>query len=218
VNILPAAFLVRYRLPVARFDKLPRSGQKLLDLPESARLAMPGALDDADPPWELRAGWNPQGIGFSLTVTGRTIAPLANPDDPTRPDSLELWLDTRDTQSVHRATRYCHHLCVLPTGGGRDGSDSLTVPLPVARAREDAPLADSDTFLSRSRTSKTGYQVEVWIPGEALTGFDPSSQPRLGFCACLNDAEHGRRGFGVGDEFPFAADPSLWHTLELRDA
>lgn len=216
MQVLPAAFLVRYRLPVMRQDRLPRTGQKLLDLPETARLHLPARLDSPDQPFDLRAAWNDEGLGFSLLVSGRTIPPLGNPDAPDKPDSLELWIDTRDTQSVHRATRYCHHFAVLPNGGGRKGADSVVVQLPVARAREDAPISSSEVFLSRSHVHKRGYDLEVWIPAAALYGFDPGSQPRLGFTCCVNDAEHGPLPFGAGAEFPIAADPSLWHTLELK--
>lgn len=218
MSILPAPFLVRYRLPVPRFDRLPRGGAKLLDLPSSARLAWPAQLDGQTHPVELRAGWNPHGLGFSLTVSGRKLPPISRPHDPTQPDSLELWIDTRDTQTIHRATRYCHHFCVLPTGGGDDGRSACTVPLPVARAKEDAPLAEADLFLTQCRATSSGYVLDVWIPSEALTGFDVVHQPRLGFYAWLNDAEHGPVPFAVGAEFPAAADPSLWHTLELVDA
>jgi hypothetical protein len=218
MSILPAAFLVRYRLPVARFDRLPRTGKKLLDLPAAARLAWPRALDAPTHAIDLRAGWNPQGIGFSLSVTGRTKPVLSDPENPPRLDALELWIDTRDTQTVHRATRYCHRLFVLPVGGGPQGTEAIVRPLPVARAREDAPLADEEEFLARSQLSAEGYVVEVWLPAHVLSGFDPATQPRLGFFCCIHDQEHGRIPFSVGEEFPVTSDPSLWHSLELVEA
>jgi hypothetical protein len=218
VSILPGAFMVRYRLPVPRFDRLPRGGSKLLDLPPAARLAWPARLDEASEHVDLRAGWNPQGLGFALTVTGRTMPVLSDVEQPTKADSLELWIDTRDMQTVHRATRYCHHFAVLPIGGGDKGRDAVTVPLPVARARDDAPLARSEVFLTQCHLQKGGYLLEVWIPAEALTGFDVAHQPRLGFYCQVNDAEHGALAFATGPEFPASSDPSLWHTLELSDA
>lgn len=218
MSILPTSFLVHYSIPVPRNARLPRGGGKLLDLPASARVTWPAELERAGLPVELRAAWNPQGIGFSLTVTGRTLPALSDPESPAEPDSLELWIDTRDMQTVHRATRYCHHYCILPVGGGNDGRQPVVVPLPVARAAIDAPQADPDVFLASSKVQKTGYTLEVWMPAEALTGFDPVNQPRFGFYCQLNDAEHGTLPFGVGEGFPYASDPSLWHSLELRDA
>ncbi len=218
MSILPVAFLVRYRLAVPRFDRLPRSGRRLLDLPESARIAWPSRLEGSSSPVDLRVGWNPQGLGLALTVSGRTLPVLSDPEQPTKADSLELWIDTRDMQTVHRATRYCHHFCVLANGAGEDGGSPLTTQLPVARAREDAPLVESDLFLTHGQMLKSGSLLEVWIPAEALTGYDVVHQPRLGFYCQWNDAEHGTLPFGVGVEFPATSDPSLWHTLELQDA
>ncbi|MFV0445503.1 MAG: hypothetical protein ACK5Q5_18135 [Planctomycetaceae bacterium] len=217
MSVLPTPFLVRFRAHVPRLDKLPRSGLKLLDLPVECRIPWPAELDGQTLPVDLRAAWNPRGIGFSLAVSGRTVPALSNPDSPSEPDAFELWIDTRDTQTVHRATRYCHHLCVLPTGGGDDGRDALTITTPVARAKDDAPLADSSDFLTNCRSNTAGYLLEVWIPASALQGFDPSSQSRLGFYCQLKDAEHGTLSYGAGNDFPAISDPSLWHTLELTD-
>ena len=169
-------------------------------------------------PVELRIAWNLNGIAVQVLVTGRTLPALSDPAAPAEPDSFEFWIDTRDTQTVHRATRYCHHFYLLPTGGGGDGKQPVVVPLPVARAAIDAPLADPEVFLASSRVQKGAYSIELWIPAAALQGFDPANQSRLGFYCQLNDAEHGRLQFGVGEGFPAASDPSLWHTLELLDA
>ncbi len=60
-----------------------------------------------------------------------------------------------------------------------------------------------------------GYQLSAFIPAGALTGFQPEEHPRLGFTYFLFDREFGEQSFSLGSEFPFAADPSLWGTLEL---
>jgi hypothetical protein len=60
-----------------------------------------------------------------------------------------------------------------------------------------------------------GYRLEAWLPGDALTGFDPQANPLLGFYFYVRDAELGEQFLSVGHEFPFAHDPSLWSTLEL---
>jgi hypothetical protein len=215
VQILPAAFLVRRRHPIPRIDKLPRSGARLLDLPADARLSFPASLDRDVNFLDLRAAWNPQGLAFQLAVAGRTAPVMSDPADPSRPDSLHLWIDTRDTQTVHRATRYCHCFAALPVGEGPKGLDALVVQQPVGRAREDAPISDSEAFLARSRITKDGYELEVWLPAETLYGYAPESQPRLGFTCQVKDAEHGEAAFAAGNEFPVASDPSLWHSLEL---
>ena len=54
------------------------------------------------------------------------------------------------------------------------------------------------------------------VPTAALTGYNPADHPKLGFTYYLFDREFGEQTFSVGSQFPFAADPSLWGTLELR--
>ena len=67
----------------------------------------------------------------------------------------------------------------------------------------------------RSTKQPDGYTLEAMIPAEALTGFDPTDHPRLGFTYAVVDRELGWQTFTVGPEFPFVEDPSLWGTLEL---
>ena len=55
------------------------------------------------------------------------------------------------------------------------------------------------------------------LPAEALNGFDPDTNRRLGFAYQVTDPDRGDQFLGVGREFPVAEDPSLWATLELRD-
>ncbi len=214
-RMLPTAFPFRFRFPVARNDRLPKSGKKILGLNESFRIPFPADLEGQHCVVSLRSAWNPHGIGFEFQIKERTIPPMGDPENPTRPDSLQLWIDTRNTQSVHRATRFCHHFCLLPTGGGTTGSEATAVQLPVARAKEDAPVTDSEDFLVRRHTQTDGYRLEFWIPAEALHGYDPLQQPLIGFSCRVNDAEHGRLPFALADDFPVESDPSLWHTLEL---
>ncbi len=61
-----------------------------------------------------------------------------------------------------------------------------------------------------------GYILEALIPAEALTGFDPTEHPSLGFTYAVIDRELGEQTFGVGSPMPYQEDPSLWATLELQ--
>jgi hypothetical protein len=215
-GLVPAPFLFRFTLPVARVDRLPRAEAPLLELPESCRVPFPSALDQ-DPAWsELRIAWNPHGLGLSLTVAGKQDWPRCNPEAVLQSDGVQLWIDTRDTQSVHRATRYCHRFCLLPGGTGDDGRDPFLKQFPIPRAREDAPIVDPADLLLESDLHRDRYRVSVWFPAEALTGFDPESQTRLGFNLIVNDGDLGRAFFTVGDEFPVESDPSLWASLSLE--
>ena len=217
--VVPHALLFRYSIPVRRIDRLPGTGKKLLNLPKRAALPNITILDGLPSFAVLRAAWNPAGIGFSLTVTGRTgSAPFqVDSDSPIHSDGLQLWIDTRNTQSVHRATRFCHHFCVSPTGGGKQRNRPQCIQLPIARSRSDGGPAGPlvrDVPLT-IRTLPDGYGLDVWLPAEILTGFDPETTRQLGFYYLVRDADRPEQFLSVGREFPFTQDPSLWSTLDL---
>ena len=214
-SVVPHRFLFRYTFPVRHLQPLPNKGKQLLDLPEECRLPDLSELDRAEPFGELRLAWNEEGLGISVIVSKKKHPPVCDPAFPDEADGLQVWLDTRNTQSIHRASRFCHHFCLLPQGGGSKHDQPLAIQLPIARAREDTRIADSNEIPLSVETTKACYKLEAWLPAEILNGFDPESNQLIGFYYYLRDAELGEQFLTVGKEFPFASDPSLWSTLEL---
>lgn len=214
-SIIPQPFLFRFSIPVRHVARMPKKGRQLLDLPNDCLLPFLGELEQSRPIGQVRLAWNSAGLGVSLSVTGKKMPPVGRLDEPTESDGLQVWFDTRNTQSIHRATRYCHHFCLLPSGGEKPKDQPAVIQLPIARAREEAP----DDHLKKIRLcadrQKEGYRLEAWLPSEVLHGFDHEANPRLGFYYHLRDAELGEQFLTVGREFPFPHDPSLWSTLEL---
>lgn len=215
-GLVPSPFLFRFTLPVLRVDRLPRADAPLLELPEQCRIPFPSVLDGIELWSELRIAWNPHGLGLSLTVTGKQDWPRCNPDAVLDSDGMQFWIDTRDTQTVHRGTRYCHRFCLLPCGSGDDGRAPFIKQLPVPRAREDAAAVDPGQLLLESDVHRNRYRVSAWFPMETLTGFDPETHTRLGFNLLVNDHDLGQAFFNVGNEFPIESDPSLWCSLSLE--
>lgn len=213
--VIPHRFLFRYQIPVCRLDGIPRKGSSLLALPADTALPDFGSLDGLKPFGELRAAWNADGFGISVQVTGKKMPLACDPKVPAESDGLQIWLDTRSTQTIHRASRFCHHFCLLPAGSGKKGDEPNAFQLPIALAREDAPRAKPGTIRVSRTDLKNGYLLEAWISGDALQGYDPESNPKFGFYYSLRDAELGEQNLIVGRELPFAHDPSLWATLEL---
>ncbi|MBS0264301.1 MAG: hypothetical protein JSS02_20350 [Planctomycetes bacterium] len=214
-GLLPHQFLFRYSFPIRYERKLPRKGKKLLDLPAENRLPSLAGLDRSVPFGELRLAWNDDGLAISVQVTGKVGPVQADPRAPEAADGLQVLLDTRNTQSIHRASRYCQQFYLLPTGTGTRGVAPVAVSVPIVRAREEAPRVDVTEIQLQTTLLKSGYQLDVWFPSSVLPGFDPESQPRLGFYYALRDTELGEQFLSVGQDFPFAIDPSLWSTLEL---
>jgi hypothetical protein len=126
-----------------------------------------------------------------------------------------LWIDTRDSRTSHRASRYCQQFHFLPSGGGEDKDEPAVVPMKINRALQDAPLPDAASIPFRTTITKDGYRLEVFLPAAALSGFDPAEHPRLGFYYVVRDRELGDQFLSVNGDFPFADDPSLWSVLEL---
>ncbi|MBI3865055.1 MAG: hypothetical protein HY290_24535 [Planctomycetia bacterium] len=213
-GLLPNRFLFRFSFPVRYERKLPRSGKKLLDLPADFALADLGELDQAAPFGELRLAWNERGLGISVAVEGKKHPLQCDRHSPETSDGLRLFIDTRNTQSIHRASRFCQQFFLIPAGGA-ESSDPWAVQATILRAREEAPRANVAEIRMSTAISKTGYRLEAWLPASVLHGYDPEAQARLGFYYALRDAELGEQFLSVGHDFPFAIDPSLWSTLEL---
>ena len=93
--------------------------------------------------------------------------------------------------------------------------EPLSDQLLIERARENANPVRPGVLKVRAQVRKENYRLEGFIPAEALTGYDPSEHPRLGFTYAIVDREVGGQTMTVGSGLRFQEDPSLWSTLEL---
>jgi hypothetical protein len=218
MSVVPPAFAFRFSMPVPRNEAIPKRGQRLLDLDDQHRLLWPGSSLDEDGNVSIKAAWNAMGIGFQFEVQGKEHPPVSNPDRVAETDGIQIWIDTRNTQTIHRANRFCHHFCVLPNGAGKSGAKSLVKQLPVNRAIEETPISKPQSIQSKSQLIDGGYRLEVWLEASQLNGFDPEISPRLGFFVMLYDSELGNQTLTVDEAFPFPSDPSVWQTIELSNA
>jgi len=214
-SLVPPRFLFRYSFPVQYNAKLPSDGRRLLGLPEGCILANPALVDGSPTFGELRLAWNENGLGLSVQVTGKRKALRCDERQPDNSDGLQVWIDTRNTQNIHRASRFCHAFTLLPLGGGSDGSESVAVQTEIPRAKELTPIAPRDSIRVASTVKHDGYLLEAWVSAQALNAYDPDAQSRLGFYYVIRDDELGLQTLSVDAEFPYAFDPSLWSTLEL---
>ena len=209
-------FLFRFRCP-CRYVGNPWSA-KGYSLDESYRLPDLSTLDDANSVsnHELRIGWNERGLAFSLDVSGKKQRPWCRSLHPEESDGLQICLDTRDVKDTHRAGRFCHRLVFLPMLGDVGKSAPSVVWLPIHRAKDHPNPVDLDRIKIVTRLNPDGYRLDVFLPGEVLTGYDPVEHPMLGFHFVVVDRELGNRYFLAEPPFPHDQDPSLWGTLELQ--
>lgn len=212
-SLLAPTFLFRFAAQCRRAEKLWSNMGCQLDA--SYRIPCFAELQGIKPFAELRMAWNPSGIAVWLEVRGKQTAPWCRATRLEDSDGLQLWFDTRDTHNVHRAGRFCHRYVFMPAGGGKALSDPAGQLLPINRCREMPKIVDNKLLKLRSELRQDGYLLQAFLPGEALTGWDPAEHTKLGFTYAVIDRELSWQTFTVGPEFPFEEDPSLWGTLEL---
>jgi hypothetical protein len=212
-KLLPARFLFRFAAPCLYDAAL--GSKPPAELPAQHRLPSLGELEAQGAFADVRAAWSEAGVALSVRVEGKKHPSWCRETRLEDSDALQVWIDTRDTHTIHRATRFCHRFAFLPGGAGRNFEQPVADQLLVDRARENANPVRPGQLQVASEKRVGGYVLAAFIPAAALTGFNPADHPRLGFTYFVFDRELGQQYFSLGSEFPFAADPSLWGTLEL---
>jgi hypothetical protein len=219
--LLPQAFWFRLAVPCRRIDGLPRKGdrERLLDLPAACRLPTTAPLDGLAAWADVRVAWNAGGLAVAVEATVRPGAPPTE-DRPAERDGFQVWVDTRDTRDINRASRFCNRYSAYLRGGSTRGALGVEVQQrPIARATADAPICRRELLQARAERLRAGWRIELFLPAEAMHGFDPETNRRLGFAYQVSGSDPDRQDqfLGVGREFPIGENPSLWSTLELRD-
>lgn len=186
-----------------------------IKLDEAHRLPCFAELAGKKPFADIRLGWNELGISFNAAIGGKQQPPWCRDSRIDDSDGLQIFIDTRNTQNIHRAGRFCHRFAFLPIGAGRKLDEPVAVLLAINRAKESPREIESGSLKVRCQRLAGGYTLEGFIPAAALTGYSPTDQPAIGFSYAVIDRELGWQTFTVGPELPFLEDPSLWGTLEL---
>jgi hypothetical protein len=205
--------LFRFALPCLYRAELWTAGG--IHLGEEHQLLDLAKLENLPTFAEVRAAWNEQGLAFSVRVTGKRKPLWCREGRIAESDGLHVWIDTRPSQKVHRATRFCQHFAFLPQGGERNSAAPVAGQLLINRAKEQAEPASTRLLHVRSEQRVDGYLLEAFLEARALPGYNPAEQPQLGFTYAVHDSELGRQELAVGKEFPYDEDPSLWALLDL---
>jgi hypothetical protein len=211
--LIAPTMLFRFAAPCHRTDV--RWSADGIKLGENYRLPCFATLSGAKPFADVRLAWNEAGIALNVAVHGKQQPPWCRDSRIDDSDGVQLWIDTRNTQNIHRAGRFCHRFAFLPIGSGRKLDEPVAVLLAINRAKESPREIDPGALKVRCQRLTDGYSLEGFIPATALTGFSPAEQPAIGFSYAVIDRELGWQTFSVGPELPFVEDPSLWGTLDL---
>ncbi len=218
-TLLPPAFWFRFNFECPRIPGIPRTNKKggLLDLPESCRLPATALLEGQKPWAEIRAGWNPGGLGIQVTSTGKSGPIIRDEELPEGSDGVQIWIDTRDTRDIHRASRFCHRYSAVLVPSGKSFLGVELRHREIHRAATEPTGVRADKVQTNAVKTDDGWRLELFFPPETLHGFDPDVNRKLGFYAMATDPLRGDQHLGVGRDFPVTEDPSLWNTLEMVD-
>src|SRR5438477_1377848 len=178
MSLVPYRFLFRVAHPCRYVKGIPADdADRLLDLPETCRIDNFAAMDERKNFADVRLAWNEFGLAIQVEVKGKEETPQGSANRLRGSDGVTLWIDTRDSRTSHRASRYCHQFHLLPTGGGPDDDEPVFSQVRINRALQDAPLCSSSGVPFRSVRTRHGYIVEVFLPAAVLNGFDPEQNP-----------------------------------------
>ncbi|TWT32401.1 hypothetical protein KOR34_41640 [Posidoniimonas corsicana] len=218
-TLLAPRFLFRFAAPVKRHKPIWSQAGVVLD--ESFRLPDLASLDRGTPSSErrfadVRMAWAPEGLAITVTVTGKNQALWCRESRLDESDGLQVWIDTRATHNIHRASKYCHRFGFLPSGGGRGAAEAAADQLLINRARENARPVRPRELQAIGRVKEGGYHLMAFVPAQALGGYDPEQHDQLGFHYEVIDRELGVQSYANGREFPTDEDPSCWATLRLE--
>lgn len=231
-TLIPIQFLFRCTF---RCPKLPAGfrfrSDRVTPLPKLNRLPFLGTMDRESERYDVEVGWLAEGLFVAIETRFRTTPLVGEADRPGHSDGLTLWLDTRDTRTIQRATRFCHQFIAAAHDGGNPPTPRLTRK-PIGRALEFAPDGDlSSASLHLFKEDGDGdwepaataarvknYRLELFLPAAGVHGFDPSLNNRLGLFYRIRDQELGDQLLSTGRELPYWENPSLWAVLQLTES
>ena len=86
----------------------------------------------------------------------------------------------------------------------------MTSLIPINRARANPKSVPDNSLKIAAYPRHDGYELSGFVPNSAMTGFEPTEQPRIGLYYAVIDRELGWQTFSLGPEYPVMDDPSLW--------
>lgn len=168
---------------------------------------------------DVRCAWSESGLAliFDTRAKAKQTQGLVK---------LNVWIDTRSSRTIHRATKFCHQFRLefdpFVTIGRKRALNETMAPgaepsqIRINRALADAPVASRDAIYTDYLIDRNGgFRLAIFLTDKALHGFDPEVNARLGLAYRLQIPAQELQRLGPGNEFPVQEDPSLWTVLEL---
>lgn len=211
---IPNRIYFTYSFPCQYRKKAPQIDGDLGDWGGEYLVPELGVLEDMPKIADVYMAWNKEGLYFAVDVKKKKPV-RSNYARHWTGDSFQIWLDTRDVKTARRASRYGHQFNCMPTGGGDHEDQAIVKPTQIDRSRARWNMPEPDLLPIASNITDRGYTMEICIPTETLTGYDPDEFPRLGFTYYLNNSEWPPQWWSAGRDLRVYIDPSTWGTAVL---
>lgn len=160
---------------------------------------------------KVALSWGEKGLYLAFFID----KPFEDVDFPNiqSADAIELFFDTRDLKTSASIHKFCHHFIFLP----KEVGEIRSVEVSKFRAEDAHPLVDPSLLQSSVEFGKKSYEMRIFIPNEALFGFDPKQFTRIGFTYRIHGKGRNPQHFNLSfADYNLERYPSLWATLKLN--
>ncbi len=163
---------------------------------------------------EMMIAWHGDGLFFHARLrapAGKEAAFAAN-SLSARTQLCSVYIDTRWSPGVHRATSFCHRFDFLlnrPTSAQSvvRGHGELN---PIQRARAAPATVHPNDIAVATYFHALGYDIKAYLKGDTLTGFSPEEFQEIGIFYTINDSVLGNQIMARTLQSPYFEDPSVW--------
>ena len=208
------SLLIRVRLKAHRIDR--KFSDRPEALPDEAILpCLSAELSGQEKFAQVRLAVGSNALFFQADVQGKLQLPWCRESRLEDSDGLHVWIDTRNSREIQRATKYCHRYGFSPMGRGPKADLPFVGWGPINRARENPPPPPEDQFAIRARLSEGRYRLVASLHFDALYGLDLQDFPTVGFYFAVIDRELGWQSLALQPDLPVMENPSLWAQLQL---
>ncbi len=212
--LIDPSLLVRLRLKAHQLDR--SFSDRPEALPDEAILPCLSSELAGDSKFaQVRVAVGQDALYFQADVQGKKQLPWCRESRLEDSDGLHVWIDTRNSREVHRATKFCHRFGFSPMGRGPKADLPFVGWAPINRARESPPPPPDDRLSIRARISEGRYRLVAALHFDALTGLDLQDFPVVGFYFAVADRELGWQSVALQPDLPVMDNPSLWAQLTL---
>jgi len=216
--------------PTARVPMLERPirlNGELSDWPAAAQLqgmrhAQTIGLERSKVPMpRIFVGWRPEGVYLGFEVFDNDIQGAPPKGWWWTRDHVEFWVSTRPVEPEHNSyNAYSHQFFFMPNDWPVD--DGLMGQVGQWHRPGDAQkdhLIPHPQMKNAVRIFPDRYVVEIFIPRDALHGFDPLSHPQLAFNIHVRNFQQATDYFwSAPKEVMTQLRPSTWGTMILEPA